>query len=334
MTTRHAEDAEGHGLHFSARLDKDALDIKHILCPVGTKITIQIPKESREDVSKIVGHGVESILRDVKKLEDLEDLAYYALAEPSFLCIIDPIGLELSIKAPLPSVKDEFSYPWRFAKHSKYQGVHWTYKRHQGVSCNGILIEKYNRFSRKFLDYSHPMFELPYVSIFDPDGALPVNLQRQRIIGKIDSFRDELVKSVANDLIAYALVTGPKEVNVDSDVRWVHGEYPGFGSSFGVRRAFGDPSLWAVTSTGFMLNHARVYDAVGAQSIIMAFVGDYYNPLLNPEIINSINDDQILSSVGRFSRNLSQSKACLSSVLAEAATAPFDSNVNTFGHRA
>jgi hypothetical protein len=77
ITTRHALSAAEEGITFSARLDDDAIELKKVKAPVGTKICVRIPKHLRKDVDSIVPGKWQH------KINFGDDLGHYFLKSPS-----------------------------------------------------------------------------------------------------------------------------------------------------------------------------------------------------------------------------------------------------------
>lgn len=330
VTTRHAEDEKSDGLQFSARLDEDALDIRRISCPVGTEIAVIIPEDMRERwggqfLFISTEHG------RTKTLDDFDKLNHYRLVEPSLSCVINPHKIELFIEKTLPSRKNRFSYPWRFVEHEKYWGIHWKYGEGESLSCNGITISNQRYHSYDNLHISSPPLMIPRASIFDPDGDLPVNLQRDTVIGGIQSYHDELLESVVCDMIAYALVMGPEQTRKASEIKWMSGKFLGFSSTRWRESVFGYRPLWAVGRNGFTLNHRHIYGVMGVKSVFAAFVANSSNPLSEHRYISLLNNNQVVTSFGYFPNNLNTTKSCISSVLSRTNPVPITAESGVIG---
>ena len=93
--------------------------------------------------------------------------------------------------------------------------------------------------------------------------------------------------------------------------------------------------LWNVGSSGFTLNHDAICAQVKTKSILAAFVDYRPNPLIDSEVISSLEADQLLTSVGSFPDRLNETKACLRKILSQKELTPFhDPNIDALGHRA
>ena len=102
-------------------------------------------------------------------------------------------------------------------------------------------------------------FSVPNISVFDPDGRLPLNLQRTGLVVNNYPFDDLLANDVIRDFIAFALVLGPTSLPDDFWHRPL--KYPGLGQ--------GDLSgVWYFTRDGFGYVDAAILSSFRSNSIL------------------------------------------------------------------
>jgi len=97
----------------------------------------------------------------------------------------------------------------------------------------------------------------PHISVYDPDGKLPLNLARDRLAGTYAQLNKELADDLCRNLIAYALINGPKSrmLNNDQFYSYCRPGYPGFvewyncfGYFFDTPHGFGISDPWNISA--------------------------------------------------------------------------------------
>jgi molecular chaperone HtpG len=261
VTTRHVFSNSDDGVTFRAKLDDEMISLERLACPVGTRIRIAVPERLREHVSEIVPHpGLRTLPYD-------SAAGHYFLRAPSLSRnfsnrpAIPPRGW-------LPQPEDGVSEKWRWFSNSSFEKVFWTYSaEYPRLSCNGIIIP-----AEEF-HYLWRYIRTPNFSIFDKDGNLPVNLQRTGLQAPIPIV-DELLKSVSEDVLAYALTEAPNTC----ESRWFDGEYEGFerrnyyASPFGPHQR--DWPKWLVGRDGFVLNEPNLIAAFQPKLFLLVMGGN------------------------------------------------------------
>src|SRR5205085_9577919 len=119
-------------------------------------------------------------------------------------------------------LKQEYSLPvagsilpahWRRISDPDYSDIQWTYARVPHLICNGLMVESEypkERHSVEFLWHAEGLYlQCPNVSVFDPDGHLPLLLQRTGLATSTYPFQESLLNDVVKDLLAYILVNAP-----------------------------------------------------------------------------------------------------------------------------
>jgi molecular chaperone HtpG len=192
---------EPDGVEFSASLANEVIELRRVQgVPAGTIITIRLRPGAGEALAR-----------------NPQSWNWYFLSSPRLVRRIVRDGLEsvLGDTMALPLPGRPMPAEWRRIGSDRLE-VHWTHTSAPYLSCNGIrVIDRRGKddglieaFSRLRLWETGLGFFAPNLSVFDPDGALPLTLQRDNLAGPLP-FADDLVMSVLDDFIAFHLVHAP-----------------------------------------------------------------------------------------------------------------------------
>ena len=208
VSTRHVTSRPGEGVSFVCRLEDDTVQLNRTPGPVGTTVSIQLP---------------EAVYR--KLVKDCFNWHFYILKEPAFswywYCLEEPSvhfliqGRPVAQTYVLPSADSDLPPEWRRVQHPAFRDIHWTYLgAAPSLTCNGIAVIDLSKEDDEDDDdvdenFGDGEFTRPKLSIFDPDGALPLNLQRTVLSVKELPFEDELLKDICYDILAFLLVNTP-----------------------------------------------------------------------------------------------------------------------------
>jgi molecular chaperone HtpG len=218
--TRRVDAPEGDAVHFTASISDDQVEIKReARADVGTVIIIKLTNEAAEVLSQMTSSDPEDSDFVAGWLWD-----WYTLDEPKVERWVNKTELKQQRHFPAGRPLDKDT-DWRLITHPDYDAIHWNYflGRTQLV-CNGIDVRgapglrvprrRLGRFgSPQIWNYPHAPFETPTVSLFDPDGNLPLTLRRDRLEGREAPFANQLLADVTRDYCAFLLVHGPRSVN-------------------------------------------------------------------------------------------------------------------------
>lgn len=203
VRTRHVGSAQG--VEFKASIDDEVIDLRRASCPVGTSIRIRLTTRLRDD-----------------------SWDWYCLASPPVTRRRDQ--RELPQRATVPSEGVELSPEWHRIRAPGFSDVQWTCRAGGHVpflTCNGLVVARAQR-SEWLEDHGelpliltefddlHPFgldavrLATPDLSVFDPDGNLPLDLRRTALSVERLPFHDELLVSVSRDVLAYALLYLPE----------------------------------------------------------------------------------------------------------------------------
>ena len=274
VTTRHVFSHPDEGVTFTARLDDEVISLNRTPCPVGTQVRIKVPDRLREHVAKIVPRRWETwISFDAPA-------GHYFLKQPSLTRHFSNRP-SLAVRGWLPQPDDGVSVDWRYLINADFEKVFWTYRLgYPYLSCNGIVIANTLGGSNLW-----NFIETPKVSVFDRDGRLPVNLQRNGLQDALP-FKDDLLRSIAEDLVAHALIEAPN----DWETRWFRGEYEGFDS---LTNYFEGWSRWLVGRDGFVLNEPKLLVTFGPE-FLLVILGGYQNDELWRDIVRPLLPPNVL----------------------------------------
>lgn len=258
VSTRHVDESEG--IEFSATVETELIELRRVNCPVGTTIRIRI---------------LEALLPRLKGWE----WDWYCLSHPSVCRKVNDNLLPQEFH--LPNSRETLPLEWRRVAHPEYEDIIWTYS-HQapGLVCNGITIGARPWVPSRFSEWERSFgLKTPRLSVFDPDGRLPLSLQRTELTQNHYPFDQELATDVIRDFIAYCLVHGPNEILTNEFLSTYQGsaskayeEYTTYYySRVGqTRSAYTSPRLpWYFTERGFGFLDAFVLQSEGIESLLV-----------------------------------------------------------------
>ena len=229
VTTRHVSSEANEGITFHATIDTEDIELERCERPVGTTIRVRIKD------------AVWNTLTPRSSYDKLNSWDWFCLREPSVVRVHKDRKLEQEFTVPGPN--SELEPEWRRIFHKDYRDIHWSYWANPSLCCNGIQVksEQYDT-GRKLgqvrnepytYDVNRPNIHLkvPSVSVFDPDGHLPLVLQRNALATDQYPFENELLNDVIRDWIASMLVSAPTRPFGDGDsaawFKWYAGVYSG-----------------------------------------------------------------------------------------------------------
>ncbi|KQB37347.1 ATP-binding protein [Flavobacterium aquidurense] len=190
------------GLTFSTDLNTEQIEITKTNKPsIGTIITIPIDKE---------------ILNKLKNSNYSFDKWY--LQNTPQVNYIDKTGTfnKIGEVAKSPGYSDELNNSWKILNIENYNKIIWTFDKvffdgSGKMISNGILIPEVRDFKKDYWEGKINRWikelKLPFVSIFDFNGNLPLNLSRNNLDGGVIPFRKELQTEIYKDVLAKILTT-------------------------------------------------------------------------------------------------------------------------------
>lgn len=181
VRTRHISQQKG--CKFSADIDTDPIQIEYfddVDFSPGTEVTVALD----QDVANRLAHNHEG-------------WDWYVLANPTVRRIVN--GAELRQHLRLPDETSRGDATWWRVDSPGYGPVFWSFEKSPGIACNGIhvLSERGKLYTHRCVKLEHPILEVspPSLSIFDPDGRLPITLLRNQLAGD-PSFKHDVFRSM------------------------------------------------------------------------------------------------------------------------------------------
>jgi molecular chaperone HtpG len=260
VTSRHAFLGASGGISFTAKLDDETISLNRIECPVGTQIKINVPAidATRDRIKRILPTKRQKIINYAS------GIGHYFLKQPSLIREITGYP-EIPLEGFLPLPNDDVSPHWRWFKTREFERVFWTYlDSYPSLSCNGIVISP-----RKSDAKLESKLRMPNISVYDKDGLLPVNLQRDGLQSEIP-FKPELLESISDDLVVYALLEAPE----NSKDNWFYdGGYEGFSKQAYDYYYAPKWSQWFLSRDGFILNSSNLIAEFKPESLVVVIGG-------------------------------------------------------------
>jgi hypothetical protein len=234
VTTRYISDSFGY--NFDVNKDAEAVELTYTNAPVGTSVELVLKEEANIGIYDFP-LGPEETGRNRYISRDFYNWDWYTLKIPSVIRRIIYEGEEVypTQRYLLPSPDQKLLPPkCRIIKPKNFYVVHWSYDRSfPSLTCNGIRIGSIHREigEREDLisyiqlenplwsnDFESAHFHIPSVSVFDPEGRLPLTLRRDRLINSSLPFNKVLLEDVITDYIAFCLVSAPTKHIWDTNI--------------------------------------------------------------------------------------------------------------------
>lgn len=183
VSTRHYSLPSGEGLVFSATVDDEFITVRKANLPVGTTIRVHLWGEET-----------------VRELSQPRYWDWYCLEKPKVRRMAE--GQVLEQKREIPSVQTPEWFPLTV---DGYEDVMWSHS-FKKLICNGIEIglpgrpkqRPYRGAFSRFMVSRHLSLISPGISLSDPDGRLPLNLERTELNETLP-FERELHDSVTRE---------------------------------------------------------------------------------------------------------------------------------------
>jgi len=257
VTTRHIDALSNQGIEFTATLEGEIIELKRTSAGVGTEISV-----------KVFDHIARQ--SDQEKWQSAMD--WYYLEEPSVMITVN--GQRVKPKYKLPSCTTTTLPPhWRHTEHPDYPHIHWTYTDAPAISCNGIKVVDQKAkpaFDTSPQDDITGSIRIPNLSVFDPNGKLPLNLQRTDLEMK-NPFEEELRRDIVRDFLSFVLVYAPAKSMADTSTWGFYQYLPYPGLDAPTRQL----APWFCTQKGVSILDAWHIRQVHPESALVFF--------LNPE---------------------------------------------------
>jgi hypothetical protein len=226
VKTRHVTSSSDEGIRFSCSIEDEEIELQRTpISNVGTTIRIRL---SEETFNKLNSRGT------YNSDEGRSHWEWYHLKEP---IVERKITEQIAGKKKTSSLKPTYFLPgahsdlppdWHRISHHNFDDIHWHYPTNERIAneyklfCNGIKVGGWGAY--KIGERLRWPFSLkaPMLSVFDPDGKLPLNLERSQLTRDLP-FERELLEDICRDLIAYLLTHTPTQPLSSSETSKAYG---------------------------------------------------------------------------------------------------------------
>jgi molecular chaperone HtpG len=213
VSTRHV--TADKGIRFSTPLESEAIELRYAdALRVGTVIRVSISQDTYEELVYQYGrpsNNPSGVEREYYIKQEKWD--WYCLSKPSVARFLGRERKRLPQELVLPAAKAELPLGWYEISEPKFKSVHCS-SLEVGLICNGIQIKDANGNAlhiteRFFAEDEMTRVRSPLVSIFDPDGNLPLTLTRDDLI--YDEFIDNIYEAKMEYALAHLLLNTPSD---------------------------------------------------------------------------------------------------------------------------
>lgn len=200
VITRHIDAPADRGITFTASLNTDFIELRRTTRDHGTTIRIRL----NERASEALDHE--------NNEEARSPLDWYCLGSPSIA--LSYYGEEIEQLDYMPGPGEELPPHWHRLTVRGFVDVHWTFEDGPVLTCNGLIVQDqpqknlYIPSGVPGLPHAHDFMQ-PGIAVYDPDGHLPLTLDRTRLAAPLP-FAGELERAVAEDFLAFAISRLPE----------------------------------------------------------------------------------------------------------------------------
>jgi hypothetical protein len=264
VKTRHITSSPDKGIQFTCSIEDEEIELQRaIISTVGTTIRIRLSDETfyklYEKESEWEWYYLKKPSLEREVTEQFDGEKETRTLKPTYL---------------IPMAHSHLPLGWHRIRHEDFEDIHWHYplkgerqEYEDKLFCNGIKIGGWSAYDSKIgKEFRWPFsLEAPVLSVFDPDGKLPLNLERSELTRSLP-FEHELLEDVCRDLIAYLLINTPSRPLLNSESTKFYKEisYPGM-----QRRYYRAPSndwFW-FTPEGLSLSTKWFLQGVSPQNL-------------------------------------------------------------------
>jgi molecular chaperone HtpG len=248
VSTRHVEEPENRGIQFEFGLDDTSIEMRWARRKVGSTIRVRT-------TNRILERLMDSVYWRQERWD------WYCLKTPA-LVRRDIDGKKLKSDFTVPCLNELLPLHWHRITVPGYEAIDWSlrklsYRHGSALFCNGILIPSANispfHSTKDF--QTHLFVQRPNVSVFDPEGRLPLTLARDRLARTPEDCAAALAEDISRNFIAFCLLRGPEGSILSRDhfQKYFPTEYPNLNRNpvfeyfFGARGGFGLSDPWNIS---------------------------------------------------------------------------------------
>jgi len=205
VKTRHVRASRG--IYFKCSLDSDVIELQYVdNIPTGTSIGVRVSEDTFGRLTHV--HPA------WRHTDEHHRWDWYSCRQPRVVRLFGSSRQTLPQRFTLPGAGEDLPPTHHRLALLDYADVQWTYDgQRPSLTCNGIIIGSWDDYGRFDEGHHGDMLETqvidlstPAVSVFDPDGNLPLTLQRDKLAARTYPFSDQLVTEVLKDVIAQIFV--------------------------------------------------------------------------------------------------------------------------------
>ena len=193
VSTQYINDSEGYS--FSCKVEEEFINMSKQKENVGTKISITLDEETYT-----------KLIQDQYGRTRTSHWDWFCLKWPLLQRVINTKVLKQEFK--IINAKEELPDGYHRIESSEYNDIIWTYKLKEnerwrqthfsGLICNGIKVTRHLHDLQLNISNSPTIYAItPALIIFDQDGLLPLNLQRDDLVTNKLTFIDKLSESIS-----------------------------------------------------------------------------------------------------------------------------------------
>jgi molecular chaperone HtpG len=200
VSTRHVSRPQDDGLQFTASVDEDSLNVRRVTRDVGTTIRVRLKKEALE---QLISPDLD---KDPYEHPLYDGWDWYCLEYPRVVRSVGSVELKQIYR--LPNSQGSLPSSWHRLQSNTFQDVQWTFGPAPQLAVNGIRVDA-ESISGTLWERGHFGIHMPRVSLFDPDGRLALNLQRDDLEDGFYPFHEELLDEVLAELLRAVVYGAP-----------------------------------------------------------------------------------------------------------------------------
>ncbi|UOQ97255.1 ATP-binding protein [Hymenobacter sp. 5317J-9] len=200
VETRYIGSKEGYV--FNTTLDLDSINVNRAQLPVGTSIRIMISHDN------YIG-----LLTKHQKKFSPSRFNWYLLDKPTVMRRWYGPGdsiVNITNQEGMNFTNNDQN--WRRIETPFPYEIYWTLQGAPNLTCNGLFVsnsDALRNVPNEILKSDNAPVQFPLVSIVDPDGKFPLNLERNNIRSDSYEFGLALVRDLLQEMLSWLLFNGP-----------------------------------------------------------------------------------------------------------------------------
>lgn len=313
VKTRHAERSDSEGIEFTAKIDDPVIELKKSNLPAGTSISVWVNNPAVMSSLRPFQHPIDQktygtghIVPEAWKAVDwyaslipkityewtgtlqLYTASYDQINAKAHVTFTPSAGLAPSTESPgwhsIPNPSPYRKILWQYppGKKGSHRDHEYLLTEPSHIVVNGIRVQEFSRHHRGSQislgnndDYEGPFFEVdrPSMSILDPAGACPINLQRSAIAFDRMGTDDTLTREILQVYLDEVKILAPKTLSLKTYEEYVRSIY-GLRDSRGVSYVGHAIPPICATNRGVFLASPSFFKALNIHTLFFVDVDD------------------------------------------------------------